>query len=74
MSNEQAECRGILLRETASAILVTLTTFARPDQQWWFPRSQLGYVKKTHEGDVTYITFTCPEWLVENKTAWELVP
>ena len=71
---EQAECRGVLLRETDNAILVA-KDLSDEAEEFWFPRSQIGYLKKTARPmGGTDITFTCPEWLVENKQAWGLVP
>ena len=66
------ECRGKLLEESDAAICVRETNGA---QYWWIPRSQVGYCRKTKLADgTTEIVFTIPEWLIEKKQCWELVP
>ncbi len=67
------ECRGLLVEATPSAVFVSASK--SPFNKWWIPRSQIGYMRKTNlaNGDVE-IVFTIPEWLIEKKQCWELVP
>lgn len=66
------ECRGILMGETDSALCVAKN---RASPTHWFPRSQIGYVRKAKREDGgTDIVLTLPEWLIEKKQCWELVP
>lgn len=78
MSREKdPECRGYLVRETDSAMLVRKMIHTAPDEtEYWIPRSQIGYCRKTYDAmsDATEIVFTIPEWLIEKKQCWELVP
>lgn len=78
--DKDPECRAYLLRETDAAILVKKS----PDpqaagQEWWIPRSQIGYMRKEFMNNqtghaATAVFFTLPEWLIEKKDCWELVP
>lgn len=79
--SDQAECRALLLRDTDLAILVAPIHSPIGGQSWWIPRSQIGYMRKTKvespfEGSEpsTHVVFTVPEWLVESKQFWQLVP
>lgn len=69
--SDQAECRATLLRETPLAIEVQKIGGVFT---WWFPRSQIGYMRKdkTEDGR-TLVVFTAPEWLIEKSDAWPLV-
>ena len=71
--SDQAECKGVLIRETANAMLVAAKEGA---EEFWIPRAQVGYLRidRDAEHNSPRITFTCPEWLVESKNAWSLVP
>lgn len=68
---DQAECRATLLRETPLAMEVQQIGAA---WTFWFPRSEIGYLRKDKDGDRTIVVFTVPEWLVEAKQAWGIVP
>lgn len=69
---KEPECRGILVAHTNSAFCVKKDGGAT---EFWLPRSQIGYCRKTTRSDGTIdIVFTCPEWLIEKKACWELVP
>lgn len=71
MSREQHECRAILLQEREKAIEVQKIGGAFT---WWFPRSEIGYMRKTKmEDGRTEVVFTVPEWIVEAKNSWDLV-
>lgn len=78
--DKDPECRGYLAAETENAILVSKNNPVTVGQEtWWIPRSQIGYLRKTEiERGQTYvhteIVFTIPEWLIEKKQCWELVP
>lgn len=69
--DKDPECRGILLDETPNAYKVAAKAGAT---EHWIPRSQIGYCRKTRGPAVTEIVFTLPEWLIEKKQCWELVP
>lgn len=70
--SDQAECRALLMGETDAAICVCKD---RQSENFWFPRSQIGYMRKDNAPDGSVnVVFTCPEWLVEKKQAWGLVP
>jgi hypothetical protein len=69
--DKDPECRGTLLRETANAILVCKNANS---PQHWIPRSQIGYMRKDKLLAGTAVVFTLPEWLIEEKQCWELVP
>ena len=71
--DKDPECRGLLLGETDNAINVCKDS--ESDDNYWIPRSQVGYMRKGKDsvGNDT-IVFTCPEWLIEKKQCWELVP
>lgn len=72
--DKDPECRGLLLRETAAAIEVLALTGRNPESHW-IPRSQVGYCRKTKREDgTTENVFTVPEWLLEKKQCWDLVP
>lgn len=72
MSREKdPELRGVLLRETDAAILVCKDANSA---QHWIPRSQIGYLRKDKVLAGTLVVFTLPEWLIEKKQCWELVP
>jgi hypothetical protein len=72
MSREKdPECRGFLEDETPNAIRVG---HAESGQSWWIPRSQIGYMRKEPVAAGTQVIFTLPEWLIEKKQCWELVP
>jgi hypothetical protein len=76
MSREKdPECRGVLIRETDGAILVA-KSLAAQSAEFWIPRSQIGYLRKTKRegGEAVDVVFTAPEWLIEKKQCWELVP
>ncbi len=68
---DQAECRGLILHETANAIQVCKE---RGGDSWWIPRSQIGYLRRTKGDGLDHVVFTVPEWLVEEKQLWPLVP
>lgn len=73
MSREKdPECRGILLSETEGALCVA----KGPNQStFWIPRSQIGYLRIDRSPEeFPTIVFTCPEWLLEKKEMWSLVP
>lgn len=79
--DKDPECRGLLMRETDAAILVCALHSPVGGESWWIPRSQIGYMRKDKVdspfaggGTNTHITFTVPEWLLEKKQCWELVP
>jgi len=78
MSREKdPECRAVLLEETPNAIRVKAMakSISAPSPTWWVPRSQIGYMRKDKtEGGPTFVVFTCPEWLIESKQMWQLVP
>lgn len=67
------ECRAILLQETPNAIHVMAS---KSKDAWWLPRSQIGYLRKDkiEASSETSVVFTLPEWLIETKQCWELVP
>lgn len=65
------ECRGILIGETDNAIRVAVESTR---QAWWLPRSLVAYMRREAEGDKTRVIFTLPEWLIEEKDCWDLVP
>ncbi len=79
MSREtDANCRGLIVAKTENAICVQKTTALPRDEQFWIPRSQIGYMRidkapadSPHGHDS--VTFTLPEWLVEKKQCWDLV-
>lgn len=73
--SNQRECRGYLLSDSGQAIQVCKDPMTHKIN-WWIPRSQIGYLRKTYTkpGEIPYIVFTIPEWLVEDKQCWELVP
>lgn len=65
------ELRGKLVIETAAAICMESTK----GNKFWFPRSQIGYMRKDKSPDGSVaLVMNVPEWLVESKDAWELVP
>lgn len=67
------ELRAILLGQTDAAIRVI--RMDRKGESWWIPRSQIGYLRKEEEPDGSLrVIFTLPEWLIEKKQLWELVP
>lgn len=68
---DQHTLRAILVNETPNAILVKKAVL---DEPVWIPRSQIGYMKKTPENAGTTVEFTVPEWLVEKKDLWSMVP
>lgn len=71
--DKDPECRGLLLRQTDSAIMVKPLA-GRLQIEHWIPRSQVGYMRTTKRDDGgTDIVFTVPEWLLEKKQAWDLV-
>lgn len=65
------ECRAVLVSESRDAICVRK---ANGLLEFWLPRSQIGYMRRYKVGDRVEVVFTLPEWLVETKDAWELVP
>jgi hypothetical protein len=75
------ELRAVLLGQTAAAIHVCkggLLNGAKPES-WWIPRSQIGYMRidraTPDKPDVPdSVVFTLPEWMIEKKQCWELVP
>ena len=72
--DKDPECRGLLLDETPNAYLICSNKLTAVER-WWIPRSQVGYCRKTKlAGGDTEIVFTMPEWLIEKKQCWELVP
>lgn len=73
MSREKdPECRGVLMGETDNAICVAKE---RHGSTHWIPRSQIGYMRKdTMANGSIDVVFTVPEWLLEKKQAWDLVP
>lgn len=71
--SKDPECRAILMAETDAAICVTKDRFV--EAKFWVPRSQIGYLRKTARADGGVdIVFTVPEWLIEKKEMWDLVP
>ena len=47
----------------------------RRSETFWLPRSQIGYMRKDKAEDGTVsVVFTLPEWLIEKKQCWDLVP
>lgn len=75
--DKDPECRGFLVAESAAAICVTkqIPASGGHTKSWWIPRSQIGYLRKTRREDgAVEIVFTVPEWLLEKKQCWELVP
>jgi hypothetical protein len=82
MSREKdMECRAMLLDETPNAIHVCTLHSSIGCESWWIPRSQIGYMRKdkvdapfADGGANTHVVFTCPEWFIEKKQCWELVP
>lgn len=80
MSRERdPECRAMLLHETPNAIRVCKLNSPVNGEAWWIPRSEIGYMRKTGVDapggtSHTHVTFTLPEWLIEKKQCWELVP
>lgn len=69
--DKDLECRGVLRRETPGAILV-MKDAGSPEH--WIPRSQIGYMRKDFGPGSTMVVFTLPEWLIEEKQCWDLVP
>ncbi len=69
--DKDPELRARLLRETDAAIEVQKLGGVLT---WWIPRSQIGYMRKDKTDTGTNVVFTLPEWLVEKKQCWELVP
>lgn len=75
------ELRAVLLGQTAGAIHVCKRgplNGAAPES-WWIPRSQIGYMRidraPADRPDVPdTVVFTLPEWFIEKKQCWELVP
>lgn len=77
MSREKdPECRGLLLAETPNAIQVAALgkLAGQTTGEWWIPRSQIGYMRIDRGRPTPYVVFTCPEWLIEKKQCWALVP
>lgn len=75
--DKDPECRGYLARETENAILVCRGGSAQGETNWWISKSQIGYRRTdraTLAGKMDYVVFTIPEWLIEKKQCWELVP
>jgi len=67
--------------ESADAIQVAPLHSPIGGACWWIPRSQIGYMRKdkvespfVNGGMNTHVVFTIPEWLIEKKQCWELVP
>ncbi len=69
--DKDPECRGVLLHETENAILVCKDANS---EKHWIPRGQIGYMRKDKVLAGTLVVFTVPEWLIEKKQCWELVP
>ena len=70
--SKDLECRGILMGETDAAICVVKE---RHGEYHWIPRSLIGYMRKDRADDGTVsVVFTLPEWLIEKKQCWDLVP
>ena len=69
--DKDPECRGRLIRETDAAIQVGNY---KTSETWWIPRSQIGYMRKSSVKDGMDVVFTLPEWLIEKKQCWDLVP
>lgn len=75
MSADNVECRGVLRSESDLAIFVSkneATVFG-----YWIPRSMLTRLSKTGPiapATLPSVIFKLPEWLVEKKQCWELVP
>ena len=67
-------CRGRLIKRTDQALLVGKSDYKDGDATWWLPRSQIGYMKISEALPFAVIEFTAPEWLIEKKQFWELVP
>jgi hypothetical protein len=78
MSNDKdLECRGWLWGESPNALHVStmpLIIGQSPGQDFWVPRSLVGYHKKSAEARGTKIIFTLPEWKIEQAQMWDLVP
>lgn len=76
MSREKdTECRAILVGESSAAICVVPNGVKNMKARHWIPRSQIGYLRKTKRDDGAHdVVFTLPEWLIEKKQCWELVP
>ena len=69
----QYECRGFLVDESAAAICVCQR--AEGGEVFWIPKSQIGYRRTTPiPGKWSEVVFTIPEWLIEKKQCWGLVP
>lgn len=65
-------CHGVLLQETPNAFEVW---HEKTNSRYWIPRSPVGYLKKYPRLDGRRdISFTLPEWLIEKKQCWDLVP
>lgn len=80
-SDKDQICRATLLGQTANAIHVCEPgpLNGRKPKDWWFPRSQLGYMRIDRAppetpGMADSVVFSCPVWLLEEKQAWELAP
>lgn len=73
--DKDPECCGYLVAETDAAMEVS-TDPCGAGPRWWIPRSQVGYLRKTYNADkdCTELVLTLPEWLIEKKQCWELVP
>lgn len=69
--DKDPECRGLLTGETANAIKVKNE---KTGAEHWIPRSQIGYLRKDKEGEKTRVVFSLPEWMIEKKQCWDLVP
>jgi hypothetical protein len=79
--DKDPECRAMLLGKTDDAIHVCKRGLLNgaPPESWWIPRSQIGYMRIDRAGPedplaVDSVVFTLPEWLIEKKQCWELVP
>ncbi len=75
--DKDLECRGILVGETDNAICVRKDGSPPRGENWYIPRSQIGYLRKDiplKSHDPTHVVFTLPEWLIESKQCWDLVP
>ncbi len=71
----------MLLDETPNAIHVCKIHSPIGGESWWIPRSQISYMRKDKVGSPlgdgianTHVVFTLPEWLIEKKQCWSLVP
>lgn len=63
MSREKdPECRGLIIAETANAIKVKNE------------KTGVGYLRKDKDGEKTRVVFTLPEWMIEKKQCWDLMP